>query len=62
MYAIKLEEDTTMKRILQTALFVAFFATATLLTGCNAASLAGPDDAPQAQSCEGDHCSNGHNL
>ncbi len=40
---------------------IAFFAGATLLVGCNAADLAGPEDAPQSQN-ECAECSNGRNL
>ncbi len=40
---------------------IALFAGSTLLIGCNAADLAGPE-APNSQSeCQPD-CSNGHNL
>ena len=52
-----------MKRFFQSFFVIAAFAAATLFTGCNAASLAGPDEAPQAQQdCDDDSCSNGHNL
>ena len=51
-----------MKRFFHSMIVVAFFAAATLFTGCDASTLTGADEAPQTQSCEGDGCSNGHNL
>jgi hypothetical protein len=52
-----------MKRLFQYFVFGALCTDATLFAGCDAASLAGPDEAPRAQQdCDDDSCSSGHNL
>ncbi len=48
-------------KTIKNLVILAFFAGSTMLFGCNAADLAGPEAPPTQSDCENE-CSNGRNL